>query len=60
MCAYAAYIWYSHDPALVFHSAISIFQLAFEGVYMNGYAGDIAIDDLTLSTSCPKPGKKPI
>ncbi|XP_062512911.1 MAM and LDL-receptor class A domain-containing protein 1-like isoform X2 [Corticium candelabrum] len=31
------------------------FQLSFEGVHRNGYAGDIAIDDLTLSTSCPKP-----
>ncbi|XP_062512309.1 MAM and LDL-receptor class A domain-containing protein 1-like isoform X2 [Corticium candelabrum] len=31
------------------------FKLAFEGVRGNGYAGDIAIDDLTFSTSCPKP-----
>ena len=41
------------------HAAIVMFQLAFEGVRGIDYAGDIALDDLTFSTSCPKPGKKP-
>ncbi|XP_062512188.1 MAM and LDL-receptor class A domain-containing protein 1-like [Corticium candelabrum] len=31
------------------------FKLAFEGVRGIDYAGDIALDDLTFSTSCPKP-----
>ena len=42
------------------HATILMFQLAFEGVRGNGYAGDIALDDLTFSTSCPKAGKKRI
>ena len=60
MCACAAYVCTHTTQLSVIHAAILMFQLVFEGVRGNGYAGDIALDDLTFSTSCPKPGKKPI
>ena len=32
----------------------------FEGIIGNGIAGDMAIDDVQLTTNCPSPGKSPI
>lgn len=33
-----------------------MFQVVFEGIIGNGYAGDMAIDDIQLTTNCPSKG----